>query len=273
VAKPSATKLPLPAAEILGFLKTFEGAASSFGQEDGQWSLWLPELAADEYPLTPASQIFFPVILKHGEQAFAIRFFYDCSTGKIRYYTSAIPEDVARLPELENAISELFRHSLPVEAIRQRSLARKIRSVPVEGHLRPRSATPESLAEPVDRSASSAPSPPPSKTAITVSQPKSHSVVPYTRQAEEAAPVKQVTLATSEETPAIAGAPHPKPSSVGVHFEIGPRARTVLLVTILVLGVVALSALVIYAFLESTPDSGVLHHRLQLEELRLRDGR
>ncbi len=108
--------------EISTFLKTFEGAAATFGEEDQAWSLWLPEVNAGDRPITPASQLYFAVILRHEDQAFAIRFFYDCSTGKIRYYTSAVPREVAEAPEFENAVSELFRHTLPVEPIRQRKL-------------------------------------------------------------------------------------------------------------------------------------------------------
>ncbi len=110
--------------EIASFLKTFEGAAATFSQEDSMWSLWLPEVTAGERPITPASQLYFAVILRHDQKAFAIRFFYDCSTGKIRYYTSAVPQEIASAPEFENAVSELFRHTLPVEPIRQRKLRR-----------------------------------------------------------------------------------------------------------------------------------------------------
>ncbi len=108
--------------EISTYLKTFEGAAATFAREEDMWSLWLPEMSAGERPITPASQLYFAVILRHEQQAFAIRFFYDCSTGKIRYYTSAVPHEIAQAPEFENAVSELFRHTLPVEPIRQRKL-------------------------------------------------------------------------------------------------------------------------------------------------------
>ncbi len=108
--------------EISAFLKTFEGAAATFDQDHDSWSLWLPEMCMGDRPITPASQLYFAVILRHEDEAFAIRFFYDCSTGKIRYYTSAVPQEVALAPEFENAVSELFRHTLPVEPIRQRKL-------------------------------------------------------------------------------------------------------------------------------------------------------
>ncbi len=127
--------------EIAAFLKTFEGAAATFSQEDSMWSLWLPEVTAGDRPITPASQLYFAVILRHDQQAFAIRFFYDCSTGKVRYYTSALPEEIAIAPEFENAVSELFRHTLPVEPIRQR----KLRRLPRRNRFRRDSKAPESV--------------------------------------------------------------------------------------------------------------------------------
>jgi len=78
-------------AEILTFLRSFEGAASAFADERGSWSLWVPEIRADGHPITPGSQIFFPVILRHGQKLSAIRFFYDCRSGKVKFYTGAIP--------------------------------------------------------------------------------------------------------------------------------------------------------------------------------------
>jgi hypothetical protein len=259
------SKQPLTGADVRKFLRMFEGAAATFAEQGGHWSLWLPEFHADEHPLTPASQVFFPVILRHDEQAFAIRFFYDCSTGKVRYYTSAIPEEVARLPEFENAVSELFRHTLPVEPIRQRSLGKNPRPA-AAAPLKPRRASVASLAEPAEsapRPAAPAVIPPPAPARAPIGREIALTPPPVARPLVPAAP------AVEEATPAppAAGARH------HVRLEIGPRARHVLLAGILALTFLALVALGIYAYLQATADPGVEHHKLQIEEMRLHEGR
>ncbi len=253
VARAYASKFPRLDPDILGFLRTFQGAAASFARENGHWSLWLPEFPADEHPVTPASQIFFPVILRHAEQAFAIRFFYDCSTSKVRYYTSAIPDEIARLPELENAISELFRHSLPVEPIRQRSLGRREGRPggPTELPLK-RLAGQNSLAEPVD-------------VAVPLSRPQP----PVVRPQELAVSDKTSLMpgpASSRQATKVSGA-HT------LHIEIGPAVRSVLMAFVLTLGFLILAGIGAYTYLRATEDPGVLHHRLQIEEMRERLGR
>jgi hypothetical protein len=272
------SKQPLSGADVLKFLRMFEGAAATFAEQGGHWSLWLPEFQADEHPLTPASQIFFPVILRHDEQAFAIRFFYDCSTGKVRYYTSAIPEEIARMPEFENAVSELFRHTLPVEAIRQRSLKRPPRTA-VEAPRKPRFASQSSLAEPAE-------APPAPSVAVTPPVPRELPPLPIAKVAGPPIPkiAAQVVPSTAlVPTPARREAPvgrieEEPPASVPprtthhVRLEIGPRVRSVLLAFVITIGLLGLAALGAYAYLGATEDPGVLHHRLQIEEMRLRAG-
>lgn len=292
-------------ADILGFLRTFEGAAATFSEGNGHWSLWLPEFSPDGHPLTPASQIFFPVILRRDDQAFAIRFFYDCSTGKVRYYTSAIPEEIARRPELENAISELFRHSLPVEAIRQRSLGRKSRRPSNDAPLEPRPVHRQSLADPDDRSVPAAVYAPPAAEP-SVNPPPPVSPEQVALPAPSSAP-KVVALAPTPQPPApierppiypaasprpvmpivpkpVAGAlievapAGPPPASRSreitrtVRVELGPRARSVLMMIIVTVGTALIAGIGAYVYLEATRDAGVEHHRLQIEEMRLRNG-
>ncbi|MDD5199903.1 MAG: hypothetical protein PHC88_08870 [Terrimicrobiaceae bacterium] len=226
-----ASRHALRGTDILGFLRTFEGAAATFAHAGGHWSLWLPEFVPDEHPLTPASQIFFPVILRHEEQVFAIRFFYDCATCKVRYYTSAIPDEVAALSGFENAISELFRHSLPIEPIRQRSIGRMLG----------RPAVPEVRLKP--------------------------------HPAGEGSPADPRTLAVPGLAVSASGKSADREVTRNVRVEIGPRARMVFLVLILTVGFVALAAVAGFIYLQVAQDPGVEHHRLQLEELRVRDGR
>lgn len=234
-----ASKLPLSGGDILRFLRSFEGAAATFGCDDERWTLWLPEMTSGDHPLTPASQVFFPVILRHGQQAIAIRFLYDCSLGKVRYHTSAIPGEIVSRPEFENAVSELFRHSLSVEPMRERKLSRDLAArlrKPEPPPVRPTA----SLAEPVDSSALG-----PARTLVV----------------RDAAPA----AATFPESRAVE--PEVRRS---VRLEIGPRARTVLMCLILAVAFVALAVLGTYTYLQATQDPGVLHHRLELEQLRLR---
>ena len=250
-----ASKHPLSGEDILRFLRSFEGAAATFAQNEERWTLWLPEMASDDHPLTPASQVFFPVILRHAQQAIAIRFLYDCSSGKVHYYTSAIPNEIARLPEFENAVSELFRHSLPVEPMRERKLGRGISTKPrkPEKLLKPRTAAAESLAEPLAGGASAL-------------------LVPIA-----SVPLPAPAVADAGVALALPPAPQmPPPAREGhrtFRVEIGPRARGVLMAFIFAVAVVALTAIGIYAYLQATEDPGVLHHKLQIEEMRLREGR
>lgn len=253
VTKAMGSKIHLHGADLLAFLRSFEGAAASFSSEAEEWSLWLPELGADEHPLTPASQIFFPVILRHASgSAFAIRFFYDCSTGKVRYYTSAIPETVATRPEFANAVSELFRHSLPVEPVRQRVIGRAgSRRAEVElAPARPRvaSAEPAEITKPAPRpilALETAPAKVPASPVPTPIEPRGEPMPP--RMAN--------------------------PGTGGVRLEIGPRMRSVLLTLIVVVGLLGVAAMGLYAYLRVNEDPGVAHHRLQLEAMRLREGR
>lgn len=60
--------------ELIAFLKSFEGAAAQFSHDDEVWSLWLPEVDAGDHPVTLASQVCFPVILRSDSQAIAVRF-------------------------------------------------------------------------------------------------------------------------------------------------------------------------------------------------------
>jgi len=218
-----------------------------FDRANERWTLWLPEMTPGDHPLTPASQVFFPVILRHGPQAIAIRFLYDCSTGKVRYYTSAIPSQIVGLPEFENAVSELFRHSLPVEPMRERRLGRGLVVKPAK----PRPADHNSLAEP-ETTGAMVPAAPP---------------VPLTPVLAEKKP-----QAIEKISPALAAAPiaAPQPVRRDVRVEIGPRIKDVLLAFIVTTGLVLLVGLSIYAYLQATQDPGVLHHKLQIEEMKLR---
>jgi len=270
VAKADASKHPLSGEDIQRFLRSFEGAAATFAQNDERWTLWLPEMAASDHPLTPASQVFFPVILRHGQQAIAIRFLYDCSLGKVRYYTSAVPHEIASSPGFENAISELFRHSLPVEPMRERKLRREAadRQRRNEKPLPPRDATGVSLAEPSE---------------IVLSPPAAPTTRSHASAETRASPVR--TLAVTSSSQPIVPMPSTKASAAldapalspdarrSVRIEIGPRARSVLIAFIFTAALVALSLACIFAYLQVTEDPGVLHHRLQLEEMRLREGR
>ncbi len=288
LAKASASRQQISGADILGFLRTFEGAAATFTQEDGHWSLWLPEFSPDGHPLTPASQIFFPVILRHDAQAFAIRFFYDCATGKVRYYTSAIPDEIARLPELENAISELFRHSLPIEAIRQRNFAPKNHRASLEPPLPPPIRR-KSLADPDDRSIPPVIEPEPAAKAPPPAMPRPirEERAPVTREQRiilppprpaaalvPAPPVQSVsTPARALAEVAPAGPPsRPREVTRNVRIELGPRARTVLIVIVVTLGIALLGVAGAYVYVQATQDPGIEHHRLQIEEMRLRNG-
>jgi hypothetical protein len=252
VGRALAIKHSFSGANTLEFLKTFEGATASFVRDEGHWSLWIPELAAIEAPLTPASQVYFPVILRRDDQAIALRFFYDCSTGKIRYYRSGIPDEILRLPELENSISELFRHSLPVEAVRQRSLGKNSRAAQAAEPPRKLSVD-TSHAEPAELAA---PAPRPS----TVLVPKAS--VP-TAMVPASVPVAPLPL--PEPAP-----PHEVHRTVRV--EIGPSFRSVLIAFLWTVTILALAALAAFTYLRATEDPGVLHHRLQIEEMRARNG-
>jgi hypothetical protein len=265
VPQPHPSRSPLSGAALHGFLRSFEGAMASFAWENAQWSLWLPELTLTDHPLTPASQVFFPVILRHDEQAFAIRFYYDCATGKVRYYTSAIPDDIARLPEFENAVSELFRHSLAVEPVRPRNLGRRARRAP-EPPPKPRSFLEESLAEPADKLVPIPAAPLPIPHPAPIPPAATLTVVPPPPPAPMQPPVRELAIEPAEKPAPVVEARH-------VRIEIGPRVRHVLLALILTIGAILLAALGIYGWLQSHQDPGVEHHRLQVEEMRLREGR
>jgi hypothetical protein len=271
VPQSQSSRSPLSGAALHGFLHSFEGAVASFVWENSQWSLWVPELSLTDHPLTPASQVFFPVILRHEQQAFAIRFYYDCATGKVRYYTSAIPEDIARLPEFENAVSELFRHSLAVEPVRPRNLGRRgRRGNGPEQPPKPRKLIGESLAEPAEKAVPTVPVAPvpfsPRPTPAPHPQPVTLTVLPPSPPAPPQAPIVREFAPEPEATP-------PAPAKHHVRIEIGPHARHVLLAFILTLGAILLASLGVYAWVQSHEDPGVEHHRLQIEEMRLREGR
>jgi hypothetical protein len=274
----------LRGAEVVRFLTTFEGAIAGFRWDDAEWSLWVPEMRTDDHPLTPASQIFFPVILRHGERAYAIRFFYDCSTGKIRYYTSAIPEEVAALPEFENAVSELFRHSLPVEAIRQRKIApdalRPQAHPSREKAIEPRRAISSPMADPVEIVPYVAPPEPRAPTSVSPPQPAPAPVAakpsPVNREVAIAPAAPIVLVAKPVEALAIASEPEAADPATGrkehhIRVEVGPGARNVLLTLIIALTLIVLVGLGIYAYLQATADPGVEHHKLQIEEMRIQE--
>jgi hypothetical protein len=286
--------------EVSTFLKTFEGAAATFEQADGNWSLWLPEMSAGDWPITPASQLYFAVILRRDDQAFAIRFFYDCSTGKIRYYTSAVPQEIAQAPEFENAVSALFRHSLPVEPIRQRKLRglgrRRLEKVETPRAEAPRPAreVPTRLADPVAKAANARPAVLPTKVepvqAKSLPAPVTLPAVP-SEQAPRSAVAKNPTSPVwtsiesttlpapaplalqTREVPAARPAAFPREASdfdriQRVEFDVGARMRSVLMSVVYACGIVATIGILAYSYLVLTEDPGVKHHRLQNEALR-----
>ncbi len=205
--------------EISTFLKTFEGAAATFELDDDLWSLWLPEMTATDRPITPASQLYFAVILRRDEQAFAIRFFYDCSTGKIRYYTSAVPTEIAQAPRFEDAVSELFRHTLPVEPIRQRKLRgagrrrREKAGTPPESKVRPVREIPARMADPVAPSPSSEREVAPAGSA-SVSEP---TVAPAREVARESNARQTLNIELTPATPGANPAPNDPDAVLGNH--------------------------------------------------------
>lgn len=300
VTKLSAPKSPVHGVETLEFLRTFEGAVAPFLCDEEAWSLWMPELSEEDRPLTPASQVFFPVILRHSSgAAHAIRFYYDCESGKIRFYTSAIPEEVAVRAEFENAISELFRHSVPVEPVRPRAINRSRRPPPVPARP-PRARTEEAApsVEAVEPAAIPEPAPvplslPPPVAVVTVPPPVGSPPAAESAPAEPAPvppaaslppavlePAGPVVPAVSTPvTPLSSPLPSPSPSSApaspapAVSFEIGPRTRSVLLALVFTVALLILAGMGLYAFLRVSEDPGVAHHRLQLEAMKLREGR
>jgi len=265
------TKAEKTGAEIVEFLKSFEGAASAFTDEDETWALWVPEIVTGEFPVTPGSQIFFPVILRHGPQLIAIRFFYDCRTGKIKFYTGTIPPNLALLPEFEHAVSELFRHSLPVEPIKQRQLRRTHlpapRPLPKRSHHPREELSIESttiIDEPQRLSKyQSSPSP------VKIPEPVA-ALVPH------ALPEDPVVLPSPlpPAAPIVKFTPEPAPPARtgGFRVEICDGTRRVLQVLILVVGILGIAALAAFVYLQISEDPGLKHHRMQLEQQRLRSG-
>lgn len=275
-------------AEIVAFLKTFEGAASAFTDTSDTWALWIPEIATGEFPVTPGSQIYFPVILRQGQQLIAIRFFYDCRTGKIKFYTGAIPARLSTLPEFEHAVSELFRHSLPVEPIKQRPLKRaalavsptsmantisSVREVPSAQNQHPGSARAEDTQEnatPLEQSKTKTGSANASDVSLEKNQPlvrrnESSLKVVHTPLAATPSATSPSALALTCTSPEAT----PKEPTI-MRVEICNGTTRVLQVLILVLGILGIAAIAAFVYLQITEDPGLKHHRLQLEQMRLR---
>ncbi len=230
---------------MLAFLRGFEGAWATFEGGGRQWRLRVPAIAEPDYPLTPASQIFFGVQLHDEEQpesGAVVRFCYECATSRVRYYHSAIPAEIQRDPRLENAIAELFRHELPVEPMRQRTMAHD--ALPgLPRVVAP--AEPERAPVAVVRAESRA------EPAVVVSG----GAVPAVVSGPEVVP------------------PFDRRAARRLRFEIGPRAHTVMLAAIIMFGLLIFAAMGLYAYLRLAEDPGVAHHRLQLEAMKLREGR
>lgn len=270
--------------EIVAFLKSFEGAAATFSDEDGTWSLWIPEIVAGERPVTPGSQVFFPVILRHGSQLIAIRFFYDCRTGKVKFYTGAIPAGLSKLPEFEHAVSELFRHSLPVEPIKQRELRRSKSPHPAAVNINPVTRKEQILNSEAENAGLSKPPKPEPETPPA----KQVSSLPKQLLSEKPEPSKakpslEVALvapsapAMPEQTitelvPASESVASTPRETAGVRFEICESTRRVLQVLILVIGILGILGIAAFVYLQISEDPGLKHHRLQLEQQRLRSG-
>jgi len=276
----AAPKTAKSGTEIVAFLKSFEGAASAFTDASDTWALWIPEIATGEHPVTPGTQVYFPVILRQGQRLITIQFFYDCRTGKIKFYTGAIPSRLSALPEFEHAVSELFRHSLPVEPIKQRQLRRVELVSP---------ATPVVLIErPVERLelrqpvAAIQPAPveiPPAEAPVSAEEPL---------RPEPPCPpasvdvVQQLVPRNVEASPtplalAIPSSPQPtlprvvqRETLTKVKVEICSGTTRVLQVLILVLGILGITAIAAFVYLQITEDPGLKHHRLQIEQMRLR---
>lgn len=254
VTKPASPARSQPrGAEVLAFLRGFEGAWATFESDGHQWRLSVPAIAEPDYPLTPASQIFFGVQLndeEHPDGGCVVRFCYECATSRVRYYTSAIPAEIQRDPRLENAMAELFRHELPVEPVRQRTISHDpvpvVKRVVAPGDLE--RAPVEAERAPV-------------------------AVVRAESRGEPAAVVGEaVSVAPAVASPGELP-PFDRRAARRVRFEIGPRAHTVLLAAIVMFGLLIFAAMGLYAYLRLAEDPGVAHHRLQLEAMKLREGR
>jgi len=263
--------------EIVSFLKSFEGAASAFTDASDTWALWIPEIVTGEFPVTPGSQIYFPVILRQGQMLIAIRFFYDCRTGKVKFYTGAIPTRLSSLPEFEHAVSELFRHSLPVEPIKQRQF-RRVDMTP-QAPAAPEIQSPPRRTERSHRIPTKSPSTP---THVPVlSKPTVRPVAPPPEPKSQPAPDRPdkelavvtpavVAVAVPERPPSAQPDPAPKETVAKLKVEICTGTTRVLQVLILVLGILGIAALAAFVYLEISEDPGLKHHRLQVEQMRLR---
>lgn len=273
-------------AQIVEFLKSFEGAASAFSDDSDTWALWIPEIATGEFPVTPGSQVYFPVILRNGPQLVAIRFFYDCRTGKIKFYTGSIPSHLAALPEFDHAVSELFRHSLPVESIKQRPLRRSQLPAPAASNFRPSPRKEEpvrpvsSIHEEKKREPASQALQPQIVTPVTKVQESKIVVSSSPATLEKQKPIapflerpippeKPISLATT--MPVTQHQVHVEtPRKSGIRIEICDSTRHVLQALILVIGVLGIAILAAYVYLQINEDPGLKHHRMQLEQMKIR---
>ncbi len=259
-------------AEIVEFLKSFEGAASAFTDENETWALWIPEIVTGEFPVTPGSQIYFPVILRHGPQLIAIRFFYDCRTGKIKFYTGTVPPSLALLPEFEHAVSELFRHSLPVEPIKQRQLRRSNLPTP-----RPTPRNSDHTRKGFSLESTTIIDDPQRLSKYQSSRSPTNVPEPVAALVPHALTEAPTVLGSLPQSAALTVKPTVEPAAAvparGLRVEICDGTRRVLQVLILVIGILGIAALAAFVYLQVTEDPGLKHHRLQLEQQRLRSGK
>jgi len=208
-------------------------------------------------------------------------------------------------------VSELFRHTLPVEPIRQRQLRKSadLKLAPPVKVVRPFAEQAEPVAlEPPSAVMNQPPgaSPSPQEPAPEPEQPESEPqrggmVAPQVEPASATAEAIQPPAGDSSRgstmitlprvgPPAIAAKPsapavarptpievQPPPAPVRVvrtaRIEMCDRTSSVLKVLILVFALLGLSLIGAYVYLTLEEDPGVKHHRLQLEQMRMRQGR
>ncbi|MFY8216751.1 MAG: hypothetical protein ACOVMP_09160 [Chthoniobacterales bacterium] len=228
------------------------------------------------------------MILRQGQLLIAIRFFYDCRTGKIKFYTGAIPTRLSSLPEFEHAVSELFRHSLPVEPIKQRQLRRvELGSLPAAAakiaysakqSMPQLSVEEESSIEHVEIALQRAPTSPIEPDPPVPTTPDAGNEI-VRRHVEASDPVPMKVVEASPTAMALAVPTSPKSgvpavvqteSVTKVRVEICSGTTRVLQVLILVFGILGITAIAAFVYLQITEDPGLKHHRLQVEQMRMR---
>jgi hypothetical protein len=194
-----------------------------------------------------------------------------------------IPAGLSALPEFEHAVSELFPHTLPVEPIKQRQLRRvQLASTPAPVVLieQPveRLEVPQPVAEirsdPVDDPVEI----PPTEAPPLAKEP----LRPEPSPSASVDVVQQLVPRNVEPSPnalALAMPKDPQPAlprvvqretAAKVKVEICGGTTRVLQVLILVFRILGITAIDAFVYLQITEDPSLKHHRLQVEQMRLR---